>query len=540
MSSYSTQQSPRETIQKLDGDIQGEQLQEELRAQRQKDKLERQAYLRRQKSIARSRAIEGRTLKGQPLEGQEHRRSVPFVRPSRRSQPWYLTINTLPVTPYRPMWGDRTCSRCQASLLSSEKDRWCCADGKYVLPRLQPYPPDFAAFIRENIRQIQPLARTLNNLFSFSAIGYTGMQHHYGNLPQNVVITGRVYHRMLDLDRDNGSLKWFLFDDQEQQHYAAGARNRAPRPFVAACKQLLERCSPYLRVLRHAIQTTGPDDFHIHLDRPVAGGDIAAIVNPYNLHEVHGRKIIVSPQQGERPSDFVDILSAEYEPLQYPLFFPYGEAGWSRKPNQAPQKWTQAWWYRSRLLHEDRFDQWGRLTCEYLVDMYSRLEEERLEYIRNGKLRQARQIFANDVGEAGLDDDDDDEQEQLFIGKLPSCFLGSRAWISERVADALAVCRALGKPSLFITMTTNPNWPEIKEKLLPGQTAADRPILVCRAFKGRMDRLMEFFKSKRFGGIVYMISVVEFQLRGLPHAHILLKVGPAQICSFSPFVPPRP
>jgi hypothetical protein len=55
-----------------------------------------------------------------------------------------------------------------------------------------------------------------------------------------------------------------------------------------------------------------------------------------------------------------------------------------------------------------------------------------------------------------------------------------------------------------------------------------------------MDRLMEFFKSKRFEGIVYMISVVEFQLRGLPYAHILLKVGPAQICSFSPFVPPWP
>jgi hypothetical protein len=258
-------------------------------------------------------------------------------------------------------------------------------------------------------------------------------------------------------------------------------------------------------------------------------------VNPYNLHEVHGRKVIVSPQRG-KTSDFVNILSAEYEPLQYPLFFPYGEAGWSRESNQEPQKWTQAWWYRSRLLCEERFDQWGRLTCEYLVDMYSRLEEERLEYIRNGKLRQARQIFADDARDEDLedDDDDDDEQEQLFIGKLPSCFLGSRAWISERVADALAICRALGKPSVFITVTTNPNWPEIKEKLLPGQTAADRPVVVCRAFKGRMDKLIDFFKSKRFGGIVYMISVVEFQMRGLPHAHILLKVRLTQYIPFRP------
>jgi len=75
-------------------------------------------------------------------------------------------------------------------------------------------------------------------------------------------------------------------------------------------------------------------------------------------------------------------------------------------------------------------------------------------------------------------------------------------------------------------MTTNPNWPEIKEKLLPGQTAADRLVLVCCAFKGRMDKLIDFFKSKRFNGIVYIISMVEFQMRGLPYTHILLKVGP--------------
>ena len=159
--------------------------------------------------------------------------------------------------------------------------------------------------------------------------------------------------------------------------------------------------------------------------------------------------------------------------------------------------------------------------------MYSRLEEERLEYIRNGKLQQARQIFADDPRDEAPDGDDDgaNDQEQLFIGKLPSCFLGSRAWISERVSDALAVCREMGKPSLFVTMTTNPNWPEIAEKLLPGQTAADRPVLVCRAFKGRLDRLMTFFRSARFGGVSYVVSVIEFQKRGLPHVHILLKVG---------------
>ena len=138
------------------------------------------------------------------------------------------------------------------------------------------------------------------------------------------MITGRVYHRLLDLNTQDGSLKWFLFD--EQAHHRAGARQNVPKLFTTACKQLLEECSPYLRQLRHAIQTTGPDAFHIHLDRPVAGGDVAAIVNPYNLHEVRGRRIVVSPIRGP-VSDFINILSLFYKPLQYPLLFPYGEDG---------------------------------------------------------------------------------------------------------------------------------------------------------------------------------------------------------------------
>jgi hypothetical protein len=134
---------------------------------------------------------------------------------------------------------------------------------------------------------------------------------------------------MLNLDTEDGSLKWFLFDEQAQGHHQAGAHRGVPERFTTACKQLLEECSPYLRQLRHAIQTVGPDAFRIHLDRPVAGGDVAAIVNPYNLHEIRGRRIVVSPIRGP-VSDFIDILSPLYEPLQYPLLFPYSEDSWSR------------------------------------------------------------------------------------------------------------------------------------------------------------------------------------------------------------------
>ena len=46
------------------------------------------------------------------------------------------------------------------------------------------------------------------------------------------------------------------------------------------------------------------------------------------------------------------------------------------------------------MLNELRFLRFGRLTYEYLVDMYCRIEDERLQYLREGKTRQAKEVFA--------------------------------------------------------------------------------------------------------------------------------------------------
>jgi hypothetical protein len=62
--------------------------------------------------------------------------------------------------------------------------------------------------------------------------------------------------------------------------------------------------------------------------------------------------------------------------------------------------------------------------------------------------------------------------------------------------------RSLGKPSLLITITTNPKWLEIVSQLRPGQTALDIPVVVCRAFKGRLAAL-EKFLHWRFGCVIY-------------------------------------
>jgi Helitron helicase-like domain at N-terminus len=73
-------------------------------------------------------------------------------------------------------------------------------------------------------------------------------------------------------------------------------------------------------------------------------------------------------------------------------------------------------------------------------------------------------------------------------------------------------------------VTTNPQWREITENLLPGQHAAnDRPDLVARVFYLKFLAMMDdLLKQNVLGQIVGVIYTIEFQKRGLPHAHILV------------------
>ena len=86
--------------------------------------------------------------------------------------------------------------------------------------------------------------------------------------------------------------------------------------------------------------------------------------------------------------------------------------------------------------------------------------------------------------------------------------------------DAMTYARKYGH---FITTTTNPNWPEIKDNLLPGQDPQDLPDIVARVFRLKVQKLLEMLKSEMvFGKAQAWLYSIEWQKRGLPHCHLLL------------------
>ena len=91
----------------------------------------------------------------------------------------------------------------------------------------------------------------------------------------------------------------------------------------------------------------------------------------------------------------------------------------------------------------------------------------------------------------------------------------------------MAVVRYGMHPDFFITMTCDPTWKEIKKNLLPGQNATQRPDLIARVFKGKLQALLRDIKEGQiFGRVVAKLHVIEFQKRGLPHAHVLISFAP--------------
>ena len=79
----------------------------------------------------------------------------------------------------------------------------------------------------------------------------------------------------------------------------------------------------------------------------------------------------------------------------------------------------------------------------------------------------------------------------------------------------MAIVRSLGKPSLFITVTCNPAWEEVTRALLPGQRPENRPDVVARVFRLKLQGLLgDLTRDGVFGRVIGFLSVTEFQKRG--------------------------
>lgn len=170
---------------------------------------------------------------------------------------------------------------------------------------------------------------------------------------------------------------------------------------------------------------------------------------------------------------------------------------------------------QSMLLHSLRVFQ------QYVVDMYLKIESARLDFFR---YRQKE--IRTDALKGLVDALSVGETSTSNVGRrviLPTSFIGGPRDMYKRYRDAIALVQKFGKPDIFVTMTCNPNWPEINKNLMYHERAFDRPDLLARVFRAKLQKIKkEILEKKIFGEVSAFVCVVEFQKRGMPHAHCLI------------------
>ena len=212
----------------------------------------------------------------------------------------------------------------------------------------------------------------------------------------------------------------------------------------------------------------------------------------------------------------------------------------------------------------NRFQIMTRLAGYWLLCLYSRILDKRAKYLENnqntllmGGSRSRRssnsnnnnnnQISASDAihqieeqerFDAGFTDNlTTEDHEMMKESIVPDSVHGSRRHMAALAKNALVLVSQFGPPHVFLTVTCNPKWPEIVSQLLDGQTAFDRFDVTVPVFKVRLDQLKENIrKGKYFGSntIVYICHVIEYQYRGLPHAHMVMRLSDAPDVTHEP------
>ncbi|KAG5521132.1 hypothetical protein RHGRI_033626 [Rhododendron griersonianum] len=163
----------------------------------------------------------------------------------------------------------------------------------------------------------------------------------------------------------------------------------------------------------------------------------------------------------------------------------------------------------------------GRFLQQFSVDMYVKIETSRLDYFRNRQEEIRADLYLGIVDSVSHGESNGSKVGIRIV--LPGTFTGGPRDMRKRYLVAMTLVQRYGKPDLFLTMTCNPNWPEIKAELKQHEQAQNRPDLATRIFHAKFEYLRrEVVKKELFGPIAAYTFAIEFQKRGLPHVHMLI------------------
>lgn len=474
-----------------------------------------------------------------------------------------------------------SCEYCVAKRFQYESAGFCCSNGTVKLASHE-MPTELLNLLlgdTAECKHFRTYIRMYNNMFAFTSLGVKydkELAKRYHGI-YTFRVQGQMYHFIDDLLPSNQqprNLQLYIYDDDTEMLNRMASSSNADQSVVQKLMNIL-KINPYCIFLKSLMQVPKVPNLYIALN-------CHSTLNQqvYNLPTVSEVAAIWLDQQPNNSSStphiqiypcsntnqLVNYYYGCYDPLQYPLLFPYGQNDWHcgikrveqtcKKKNRSQCENEQLpslsnmcsieglldieakvlqkgkrkrddiscreyYCYKFQMrdneingvLHS------GRLFQQYSVDEFIKIETQRLDFVSCNQ-----DLFRTDPLQGLIDFHRHGDRDASKVGKqtfLPVSFTGGPRDMCQRYMDAITLVQHFEKPDIFLTMTCNPSWPEIEEYLLSTDEAQNRPDLICRVFKAKVEELkIDIFKKN--GKVVAFMYTIEFQKRGLPHAHFLL------------------
>ena len=389
-----------------------------------------------------------------------------------------------------------------------------------------------------------------------------------GGGPYSFRLHGELIHRvgsLLPQDPQSPAFsQLYIYDAQEAYDHRRASTWNSNLHFVTlrTLQDVLWRSHPGVQLYKQAYQLTRaiPPEQQCHISLHFAAG---CDRHRYNLPDATVREIaVILPGDGDQTRGSQDIILYRnhgeplqrisdchpfYPALRYVLLFTTGQLGWypnifyqdiEEEPEDADddhdhsQKCvSMAEYQRYHLfirpldVESNHIFYTANLYQEYACETWAVAEQNCLNYLRHNQRKLRSEVYQGAVDAIAANVDADWNQLGTRI-ILPSSFSGSTRHMQQLCQDALAINCYYGGGDLFITMAANPNWPEIQSALLPGQSPSDRPDLMVRVFRAKLKSLIKDIKAGVLGDTNAHLYTIEFQKRGLPHAHIIVFLQP--------------
>ena len=469
-------------------------------------------------------------------------------------------------------------------LRDKSEAKLCCQNGAAgVSTEMFAQPSAEYCALLGQVENLTEVSRELNNLCNFSSIG-TSSDHveeekrgfryrHLSGIPQVYHLGGRTYHRMfsrLSNALTESSVDFYFSHTNTPSAYINVLDVYWARDYMTENNGIAHRLA-FAYDLRSADENVvvgiHPDDYplsrseafslHGSAASPWEPPRLGAVALEANWDDLHATSHVFIPE-------YSDL----WETAQYPLIHPTGEGGFysmfstdrrGRRLTQRPffvnpegVQWSQcdsvAKYFKYLSYQYSPFLQSLRtLFQQFTLDQFSRWESLRFAGLERNRqvLESIRQRATN--YQKATDERRRGREVASRPVMLPASVVGAPAHQKREVRNGLAVFARLGKPHFFITMTGNNNWPEFKAAVrqllraspIPGasdsveekdMTAENYPDVMARVFRVRLQGLEADLRSGRVFGLpmCYIQRVIEFQKRGMPHAHIALRIGPVE------------